>query len=302
MYSLSNPQFIRKSIPYSFRVFSVFSSGLDEIDKSLYLHDGFYKDWASPDLFRIAKHNISFLRRKVAPLMQQLNNNGMFNDVAQIYMFSDYDRLQMMKLGMHNLMIDLFLFKMDVQDAFYLKYDFDLQEIKNELDFYSMNKQFSSKIHQDKFLFKIEKALDFCKQLNKNYLGFLIDKFKKQGLSFFVDFLQHEQVLNEMKDVCFFYNDDFLLKGDFFFYQDFQGIKCDLKALKIVEFENEKLYDASFLINYFNRYNLDFLDFNRLQINYILNFYKSGLSCNELLFDKHIQQFLMVFLNENMNS
>ena len=121
--------------------------------------------------------------------MQRLNNNGLFNDVAQIYMFSDYDRLQMMKLGMYNPVIDLFLFEMDVQDGFYLKYDFGLQEIKNEIDFYSINKHFSSKIHQDKFLFKIEKALDVCKQFNKNYLDFLIDKFKSQNLYFFVDFL-----------------------------------------------------------------------------------------------------------------
>ena len=113
MHSFSNTQFIRKNIPYSFRLFSVFSSGLDEIDKSLYLNDGFYTDWASPDLFRIAKHDISFLRKKIAPLMQQLNINGLFNDIAQIYLFSDYDRLQMMKLGMYNPVIDFFLFKMD---------------------------------------------------------------------------------------------------------------------------------------------------------------------------------------------
>lgn len=69
-------------------------------------------------------------------MIKQLNNNDLFNDVAEIYMFSDYDRLQMMKLGMYNPIIDLFLFEMDVQDAFYLKYDFGLQEIKNEVDFY----------------------------------------------------------------------------------------------------------------------------------------------------------------------
>ena len=230
--------------------------------------------------------------------MQQLNNNGLFNDVAQIYMFSDYDRLQMMKLGMYNPMIDLFLFKMEVQDAFYLKYDFKLQEIKNEVDFYSENKTFSSKIHNEKFLFKIERGLEFCNELNKNYLGFLIDKFKKQDFSFFVDFLQREQILNQMKDVCFFYNDDFLLKGDFFFYRDFQGIKCQLTVLKIVDFENGKLYESSIFIFYLKKYNLDFMDFSRMQVNCFLKIYKDDFNCNEELFDKRMQKFLMSFFHE----
>lgn len=299
MSDFSNPDFFRKLVPRSSRIFSIFCSGLDAIDKSLFLHDDFYKDWASPKLFHIAPHDMTVLRRKVSPLIQKFNNDGLFKNMAEVFMFSDFDRLNMMKLGMYDPMIDLCLYKMEVKDEFYLKYKFEQTEIMNEIYFFSMRDRFSSKIRQDNYMKKIDLALEVCDVFNIKYLGSLIKRYQKLENSLFVDFLKKRQILHEMNDVCFFYCDDYLLKGNFSFYRDLNDVKCELKNMELVNFKNDKILNCFSLISLLKDYKLDFLEFNKHQIKTFLR--NLDFNCNEPLLKEYVQKFSMTFTKDIYN-